>query len=55
MKAIVLHACSGLEVLKFEDHPDPIHLCALFGFCRRLLDQLRDLSRVRQHGQMISR
>jgi hypothetical protein len=55
MKAIVLHACGGLEVLKLEDYPNPIHSRALFGFRRRLLDQLRHFSRVRQHRQMISR
>ncbi len=31
------------------------YLSVLFGFRRRLLDQLRHFSRVRQHGQMIRR
>jgi hypothetical protein len=32
-----------------------LHLPVLFGFRRRLLDQRRHFSRMRQHGQMISR
>ena len=55
MKAIVLQAYGVLEMLKFEDYPDRIHLSILLGFGRRLLDQLRHFFRVGQHGQMISR
>jgi hypothetical protein len=54
-EAIVLRAYGGPEALKFEDYPDPIDLFVLFGFRRSLLDQLRHFSRMRQHGQMISR